>query len=285
MRTGMKILFINNKAHRCGVADYGRRVFDILRKWGMDITYALNDVGYEGYDIILYNYHYATMPDVKKLPIKQVALFHEAHITFDFDLLINIAELPRPLFENLDLPNVVNEKPVIGSFGFGFPDKNFPGLCELVKQQYDKALVRLNIPFAEFGDNDGTLARQEVQKCMQVLNGSGIDLEFNHNFLCEYDLLCWLNCNDVNLFNYSQSSGRGLSSTIDYAVSVNKPVGVSSSEMFRHLPEDVCIDNILIKDLSVASLTEFKKQNSNFKLVKVITNNVITLYYANEARR
>lgn len=266
-----KILLLNHNSQRCGVADYGRRLFAILKPH-MDIDYCDTIPDFTGYDIALYNYHYATQPNAssENRSVKHIALFHEAFLNFSPDEVINVTDLPRPLFENLNLPTVVNEVPVIGSFGFGFPDKDFPRICKLVVQQYHEAIIRFNIPFAQFGDDNGYLAKSEVEKCKKKLSGTNIKLEVNHNFLPDNDLLQWLNGNDINLFLYKESHGRGISSSTDYALSVRKPIGISNSEMFRHLPKDICVDNILLKDLTIDPLRQVYEHNSNQRLVDTI---------------
>lgn len=52
------------------------------------------------------------------------------------------------------------------------------------------------------------------------------------------EILDFLNKNTVNIFLYDNMPGRGLSSTIDYAVSVDTPLIVNNSNMFRHLLSD-----------------------------------------------
>lgn len=273
MANTRRILFLNHSAERCGVADYGRRVFDILQPH-MDITYCDTYPDYTGYDTALYNYHYATMPVIRFTDpgVKHIVLFHEAHLDYDPDQVINVRDLPRPLFENLDLIDVKNEVPVIGSFGFGFPEKDYPRICQLVKDQYSKALIRLNIPFAQFGDNEGKLALGEVVKCMDILKGTEIVLHVDYDFLEPPQLLEWLNLNDINLFLYTYSKGRGISSATDYALSVRKPIGISNSEMFRHLPREICVDNVLLKDLTVEPLRKVWEENSNERFVEAIKN-------------
>src|SRR5687768_16891698 len=96
----MRILFITRRSERCGVADYGKRLFDIL-KTGMDITLCETeaDVDPSGYDIALYNYHYATLPFITTdhPGVKHIALFHEAHLNHEFDKVIPVESLPRPI--------------------------------------------------------------------------------------------------------------------------------------------------------------------------------------------
>jgi hypothetical protein len=268
-----KILFITRNSERCGVADYGRRLFAIL-KTHMDITLCetSGEIDYSGYDVALYNYHYATLPFVKKEIIRQVALFHEAFLNFEPDQLINVSELPRPLF-NYEPQETNNEVPVIGSFGFGFPDKDFPRIAQIVKDEFNEAVIRLSIPFAEYGDSSGDMALEEVKKCREILENTNIRLDVSHSFLSQSEMLHWLSKNDINLFLYKESYGRGLSSTIDYALSVKRPIGISKSEMFRHLPKEIIVDNTSIKELIRKGIDPLKKvyeENSNERLVNKI---------------
>ena len=263
---------ISRRAKQCGVADYGIRLFNILKPH-FDITFRevdnAEDCNAVGFDTVLYNYHYATLPFIKDEVLdkskKHIAIYHEAHMHFTPDAIIDTSI--RPLFEG-ELPSLsVNHIPVIGSFGFGFPDKNFPRIAEEVSMQFDEAVIRLNIPFAEYGDRDGQLARREAARCAEILEGTNIRLEVDHDYLSQQDLLTFLCSNDINLFLYKQSHGRGISSAIDYALSVRRPLGVSNSEMFRHLPSGVCIDNTQIKELSIKPLLPMYEDHSNKRLI------------------
>ena len=276
-KIGMRILFLNNPDLHCGVADYGRRLYAILSKhFDIDFVEVDKDGGFiytpGGYDIFLYNYHYATMPfltneSLKKFPgVKHICIFHEAHLSWTPDAVIDTSI--RPLIEDIVFPaDVPNPIPIIGSFGFGFPDKNFPRICEEVAAQYDEAVIRLNIPFAYYGDRDGQLAKRGADKCREILKGTKIQLEISHEFLPGSELIQWLRGNNINLFLYKQSHGRGIASATDYALSAYRPIGVSNSEMFRHLPASVCIDNTPIKELNMQQLLPVYEQHSNKRLV------------------
>lgn len=273
----MKILFITRKSERCGVADYGKRLFDIIQPH-LDITKCETEgtIDYTGYDLALINYHYATLPFLTgKLPIRSIALFHEAFQNFEADRWVNVSELPRPLLKMKPI-DLREGLPCyfglyrIGSFGFGFPDKNFPGIAKMVRREFDQAVIRLNIPFAEFGDHDGALARSEVAKCVEILKGSNIELQVSHDFKPANEMVEWLAENDINIFNHTPSCGRGISSSIDYALSANRPIGISSSEMYKHMPREICIDNISLPRLiqqGTRPLKEVLEANSNERLI------------------
>jgi len=274
----MKILMISRKAKQCGVADYGLRLFNILKPhFDIELSEVNNEVDYlqavaiSRPDIVLYNYHYATLgfvtDGVIDRSIKHYAIFHEAAMQFTPDKIIDTSI--RPLF-NCDNVTPSNNF-TVGSFGFGFPDKNFPRIAEIVKAQYKSATIKLNIPFAEYGDRDGYLARREADKVRAILKGSSIEVEINHDYLSQSDLLDFLAANTINLFLYRQSHGRGLSSAIDYALSVKRPIGVSDSEMFRHLPETIRVENNTIDNIIrdfADTLCPIYEAHSNGKLIE-----------------
>lgn len=289
----MKTLFINRKSLRCGVADYGKRVYAILKK-SFDIDYkevsSPEELTAEGYELVIINYHFSTLPWITEehfKGLKTIAIFHEGPLMISPDAVIdadsttvergNYFSSPRPLFEGIEFTESKNDHPVIGSFGFGFADKNYSRIAELVCREFDKATIRLHIPFAEFGDHDGKIARAEVEKLKHVLNEhcsesqQQISLEVSHDFMDHATLLNWLHSNDINLFTYNRNEGRGLSSTIDYALSVRRPISVTMSVMFRHLPASVCIENATLKQLiaeGIKPLQEVYKQHTNEMLIE-----------------
>ena len=260
------ILFISRKAERCGVADYGRRVDAVLKKsklfntvWIEIETSEEFTNAFELYnpDLVLYNYYPVILPFITdsfladKRHVPHVALYHEVGLAFTPNAVIDVDStlpdnlesmhfsVPRPLFDKFatDETPTCNDIITIGTFGFGFRDKNFPKLAQLVCNQFDTAKIRINTPFATFGDVDGSSARAEIEKMRHIIQNSGknIILEENHDFLEHDDLLDFLRGNDINIFMYEPFNDRSLSGSIDYALSARRPIGISRSWMFRHI--------------------------------------------------
>ncbi|MBN2019727.1 MAG: methyltransferase domain-containing protein [Sedimentisphaerales bacterium] len=155
--------------------------------------------------------------------------------------------LPR-YQNNFPLPS----KPVIGSFGFGTPNKGFEKIIQLVQQEYDEADIRFNIPFAEFGDRQGVNARAVAARCKALITKPGIRLHITHDYMDNKTLLDFLANNTVNIFLYEDKSNRGLSSALDNAMAVQRPVAVSDGVMFRHvfdIEPSVCITNNSLKTI------------------------------------
>jgi hypothetical protein len=262
-----KILLISRKAERCGVADYGARVNTALQQSELFEThFAEINNGNEmidwynkiNPDVVLYNYYPVILPFVTDefvAPIRHIphiTIYHEVGLGFHPTAIIDVDPTkpdqpengyytsPRPLFENVPFEDIdanPNKIPTIGSCGFGFADKNFPKIAELVCAQYDEAKIRINMPFATFGDEDGQRAKDEVSKIERIIGNSGknIKLEVSHDFLEHHDLVRFMRGNDVNVFLYDAHQTRTVSGSMDYALSARKPIAISRSFMFRHI--------------------------------------------------
>lgn len=140
----------------------------------------------------------------------------------------------------------------IGSFGFATPNKGFEKLVERVNLEFDEAIIRLNMPAADFGDPDGANARQIAEQCRQRIRKPGIKLEVTHDFMTDTALLDFLAGNSMNVFHYEDKQGRGISSAVDNALAVKRPVAVSRCPMFRHLLQakpSVCVEDLSLREI------------------------------------
>ena len=153
----MDVLFLNHKEKRCGVYQYGIRVYAILNAdKSIRCTYHEIDCFSEynlliaapnenKWSAIIYNFHGATMSWLTKGNIKKfgrnIGITHESrpdlfNIICEIDPTApethNVVPIPRPLFENVDelLLNYKSENPEIEKFiNFGISvnaDKEIP---------------------------------------------------------------------------------------------------------------------------------------------------------------
>jgi hypothetical protein len=293
----------------CGVHQYGQRLFDVIQKRqsAFEFLYAEVD-SFESYmktimshdvQLHMYNYHGSTMPWLnentiyKENGVVNVGMPHESHCLF-FDNIIDIdptgfnqsITIPRPLFEraptklSVDSSETVrsfvdyaeDDVPIFGSFGFGFDNKGFHKIVDIVNEQYDRAIIKLIIPMAHFDPNQLQTIQYARFKCEGRVLKPGIKLMITHEFLNTDDLLVFLGKNSMNVFMYDTMFGRGVSSTIDYAISVNRPLGISDSYMFRNIyRDDICVYK---RTLSQCMQSEFIKgidpiANNNALVLKV----------------
>lgn len=297
------ILLINSTQKQCGVYQYGARIANILNnsivynfihceissEWEYDgAIKEHNPLG------IIYNYHPLTMEWFRgctNKDIKHYVIHHEGtehtNLTPDYwlyaDSMIpdegNKFSLPRPLFENhLFSSSRRNPVPVISTFGFGFGNKGFGRVVKAVNDEFDEAIIRLHIPRAFYGDRDGSATAQVLPGCKAEMKKPNVILEITDNFLTNFELLKFLSRSDLNVFLYDDMPGRGLSSVIDYALSVDVPIAINKTYMFRHIynaDPSICVEDKSLKQIieqGTYPLNEFKDKWSNTEMRKKINH-------------
>ena len=269
-----KILFVSHPQKNCGVHEFGKTVSDTLKlSERYDFIYtecgSMEDlnraIGHYQPAAIIYNYHISTLPWLtekiihtryrplnRDIGLPQVGIMHEVtqqradtadnslfdyHIAPDPTLLLlnpivfKTGRLIPAYKNNSPLPPV----PTIGSFGFATPNKGFEEIVKAVQQEFEHAVLRFNIPSADFGDKDGSNAAKLVATCKKLITKPGVSLVATHDFLDKNGVLDFLAGNSLNVFLYQDQTNRGISSTTDYALAVDRPLAVSGSIMFRHL--------------------------------------------------
>jgi hypothetical protein len=283
------ILFLNHKIKNCGVYQYGERLYNILKSsCDVSYIYQEIDSA-EEYKVLLsdthrwfaiiYNYHSSTMPwlndSVIQKKIKNIGIPHESPADI-FNIVCHIDpdqrddnnttfSIPRPIFENVEeriknappsstavtqfiYEDTESNMPIFGSFGFGFQNKGFHKIVERINDDFDNAIIKFVIPIAHFDPDQQTIHRMR-ESCIQANRKPGIKLRILHEFLTTEEILLFLSKNTMNIFLYDYMEGRGISSAIDYAISVKRPIGISNSHMFRNIYSDtICLSKSSIQE-------------------------------------
>lgn len=283
--TDMKtVLIINHRETHCGVQQFGRRVYDLASR-STDVRYLYAEIEHPHEfltivpdykpDFIVYNWHRGTMPWlsenlVQMFPkVKHYFIYHEAVTRTFYDKYLFFGDydfsggakfgdkkvlLPRPLLD-YDGEYPVNSIPVIGSFGFGFWQKGYHTLTGLVNDTFTDAVLNFHMPYSHFGDPLHEQGNAVELACRKRNTNPGIRLNITHTLLSDKGVLDFLAGNDVNVFLYGEN-GEGISSVIDYALSVKRPIAISGSRMFRHMTNDaILVDKHSISDIVSAGTT------------------------------
>jgi SAM-dependent methyltransferase len=168
-----------------------------------------------------------------------------------------------PAYHNTyPLPQV----PVIGSFGLATHNKGFELIVKKVQEEFDEAIIRINMPLADAMKDSEVYAKELSAKCNAALYKKGVRLEITHDFLSPGSLLNFIAQNSINVLLYQDYSERGLSSTVDYALAVQRPIAVSKSGMFRHIlntKPTVCLEDSSLRqimDNGVAALKKYQEE-------------------------
>jgi hypothetical protein len=233
--------------------------------------------------------------------VKNICIAHESNDEmFDIKLSIDpngINGLPRPIFQQVE--NIIqnwrpstssiqdfieykqNTIPIFGSFGFGFDCKGFTKIVEMIDSTYDEAIIKFVIPLAHYRSNSDPAFDTTImaQKCRDKITKPNITLLVTHEFFTNEDLLYFLHSNTMNIFLYDSMPGRGISSVIDYAISVKTPLGISDSHMFRHIySDDICLYKTSIQKCMIQSpeyCNTYRTAYSNQNMISAMKNVMI----------
>ena len=282
------ILFVNHKAQKCGVYEFGLAIGNVLvnsRKYNfiyreIDSWGEFNEIfRQEKPLVVIYNYNPNTLGWISErhgLSINshevnaiQIGIIHDVtqkisdtstdwlfdyHIAADPTLLLKnpIVYKTGRLVPHFDIKPEQNKTVTIGSFGFATYGKGFIKIIDKVSESFDEAIINLNISFAKFGDEKGDNARKIAEEAHKSIKKEGIVLNISHEHLSIEGLLKFLSKNDLNVFLYEYQEGRGISSATDWAIAVKKPLAVNKSSMFRHLFD--CYPSICIEDNSLKTI-------------------------------
>lgn len=257
-------LFINCVEAQDSIFESGRMAFQCLAdsdKYSLDYIEASpkNRSISADYDFYLFNYHNVTMswldvgliksllPGIKMTIVLEVSPndpfvycspeVFDVYCVLDPTLnsdLENVYSFPRPLetAENLS-PYVPKEVPVIGSFGFATKGKGFEHLVDAVNKEFDKAVVRINIPYASYADATQIYAKQLAEICRNRAK-EGIEVVVTHDFMSKPELIKWCGENTINCFLYDRNM-PGLAATTDQAITAGRPLLISKNDTFRHI--------------------------------------------------
>lgn len=288
-----RVLFVNSTQMQCGCYSYGERSFNILsrsQKYNFIYGRPENKTDYEKLLVewaphaVIYNYHPLTMSWLNFFPnvgTKHMVLHHEGSMPsylhpycwLNVDSTIPDSpdeySIPRPIIET-PVSHASNKIPVIGSFGMSFGNKGFGRIVKMVNDQFDEAVIRLHMPRAYYGDRNGEARAEVIPGCFNEMRKPAIKLEISDVWLDDDSLLMFLSENDLNIFLYDEMVGRGLSSVIDYALSVDTPLAINDSFMFRHIQRpEINVANKTLQEIinqGVEPLKEFRElwSNKNF---------------------
>jgi len=284
----LKVLILNHHHKECGVYQFAKRVFDLASK-SQKISYFYREIEYgdpsthissrTAYynvlteidpDYIVYNWHWDRMPWLREDDLtsnkrsKHYFMWHDGSMMRGYDKYIFFGGLdpdqtavpvdkrillPRPLY-NYNGVYPRNDLITIGSFGFAFLNKRFPDLVKLVNNEFDRAILNIHMTNPYFGDTPGNVLSEIVSACNKNNTNPNIKLNINTNFVDDDAVLTFLAGNDINVFYYDLYRQVGLSSAIDYALSVKRPIAITNHTAFRHIVSD----EILIENNSIEAI-------------------------------
>jgi SAM-dependent methyltransferase len=166
------------------------------------------------------------------------------------------------------IPRYVNTSPLgerlrVGTFGFRFGDKGFARLVEKVQEEFDEADILIHAP-----DNDLVGATEGVlEQCQASVRKPGIKVFVNTKFGSARVVLDFLASNHLNVFLYDVHKDRGISSCVEKAIAVGRPVAVNRCGMFRHVHDatpSICVEERSLKEIMEAGVAPLVRYRSEW---------------------
>ena len=297
-RPGGTVLIVSHASTQCGIHQYGLNIYAALAS---SSRYAIAYAECESRAdlaramqafkpaIALYNYFPATMPwldetTTREFSAVRMGVMHEVtqedadaatgemfdmHLCPDPTLVERnplCARIPRiiPRYSGSARPPA---RARIGSFGFGIHDKGFVRLVETVQREFDEADIELRMPFNDIVDVAGkNYALETAKRCRAAVKKPGIRLSISHDFIPKEQILDFLAGNTLNAFFYDVNKHRGISSTIEQALAVDRPLAITRCGMFRHVSSispSICIEDSTLRQIisnGTAPLARLREQ-------------------------
>jgi hypothetical protein len=290
-----KILYINHGLTKeCGVHSLGVRHFNSIKniKDYEILYYEIDSIDQyfqickkENPDGVIFNYMKFTSPwinsNINLYKCKKYCvphLFYKDNFYFEedpnksiFDYFIlldknssttdKVFKTDRPLIEYVNNNKSKNKIPTIGSFGFAFNHKFFNKVVANVNENFDIAQINIHMPKAYFDTSDNT--RDVINSCIHEIKKPGIKLNITTDFIDEREVVERLSKNDINCLFFQLETNLGISSSLDYLISAQKPILITGSEMFRAFsPELPIYPSVSIKNI-YNNFENYKSQVEN----------------------
>jgi len=257
------ILYVNHAIDKaCGVYDFGIRHFASIKNMkNYRIIYLeTNDIhsffekcNSEKIDAVVFNYMQILLPwvhpHINKYKCPKICIphdFYKDNLTsfkkdsiFDYYIIPDKSTIEDEICFKTDRPLTIysnnrilkNEIPTIGSFGFALDHKHFDKIAAHTNECFEKAIINFHMPKAYFDSQNQT--HGVIEACMNKISKLDIKINITTDFIDEIEVIKRLNKNDINCLFYDRDKNLGISSSLDYLVSAQKPILITESKMFR----------------------------------------------------
>jgi hypothetical protein len=230
-----------------------------------------------GYDVVIYNVHPGIPNAISSAPfpvsVKQVGIFHDGQHGQPFDAWWfsdssapgygNLRTIGRPLPAWTFMPNRMTEDGVVIVGLSGLVGAWATTMVEHTINQLPDAKIRLHLAASDHIDPSGGLARAIGERCQQIGGTDRVEVEYD--FKTERQLLGWLERNDLNCYIRTPAACNGISSALDMALAVGRPIAINNHHMFRHLARvspEICIENSTLLDIIAMGMTPLMKHRA-----------------------
>lgn len=292
------VFFVNNREkQRDGVYQFGKRAGNILENSSKyHFIYLETDSKKDFLEkieefkpsAIIYNLHCYNIPWLdseilsfnRSKEIVQINIFHDRPFCIEFDYSIGtypdfpenaIAfSAPRPLFEYENTYSMSAKIPIINCFGF-IGRQDFEKAAQMINREFDHAVVNFHMPHNDL--NFGGCPKETAAACRSIITKKNIQLNITHEFMSNNELLDFLAQGSLNVFLYKETRGLGCASTLDFALSVKKPIAITRNSVMSHIYNthpSICVEDRSLKEIMASGFEPLEPYYEKWKPEKFI---------------
>jgi hypothetical protein len=284
------VAILTGSKQDCGIYYYARNLHNMLKQskvnnyllFTCDSEHEMREIcSNNQIDVIVYNWHPTTMRWINQSVIDNtrirqfMIIGHEGnfetvkfynlehYITIDVTAkeTHNVHPGIRPIILYDDIQYLPPKEILkIGTSGIGQHNKNLHRIIDIINVQFDE-FVELNVHFSP-----GHYTPLKEFELINLIESSkhlakpNVKINYTLEKFSERDLILWLNQNDINVYYYETFDAVGVSGSTDRALSARKPIGVNTSNFFRHIiSDDINIEKTSIKNIVAKGLTPLEK--------------------------
>lgn len=150
-----------------------------------------------------------------------------------------------------------NSIPIFGSFGLASKSKNWNIMIEKINEQFNEAIIKILMPSGDFVRKDTSLKNE----LLTIKLKPNVKLLIYDNFIEDDEIIIFLNSCDFNIIlqngdeNLFNVKDTGISSTIDFFISAQKPFAVSKVSNFQH----VYVEEMNLKKYNLTQMIKSEK--------------------------
>ena len=277
-----KILFINSNSDmpRCAIFEAGRRygaAMKLCKEFELEYAEVPADVDklttpLDQYDAVIFNYQHVASSIISPVVFNQarvaIGFLYEARLKPEespmhfgdlmagqlFDIILSpdptlettrrVWSVPRVVPRATHLANIGNCVFLVSTFGFPSPWKQLGAVVDMLNDEYDEAVFRINFAPASWQEDTNlrAVAEGQIDEAQQRCK-PGIRIEATNHYMTEESLINWLHESDVNVFLASPErgaqTGGALLASADLAISAQRPLLISDTVEARHFPSSL----------------------------------------------
>lgn len=292
------ILVVNSIEKQCGVHQYGLRVGNILTQsknnnfvyLELDSVESLKlSIEEQTPKFIIYNrcgvLQWITPDLVDEFRQRGIFQFNLIHNAYNYEQFFDAYLHQHPYWKCDDKKDFAIPRPLplyskkekqknsdvicIGSFGFGLVNKYYDEVCRIVNEQFTIENVELRLHLTH-GTYAGSNQQPEriFDACRKNITNPNIKLKITTDFISDEELLDFLGNNDLNVFFYQDYHDyNGISSVVDYALAVEKPIAINKSSMYSHILDakpSICVEDNCLKDIISNGFSPLKERKDSW---------------------